>query len=142
MPPSGACGVGVRAEMMGTHDRHNVLPHADTYKLRWALLLADIENAAQAPPPRPFDHRSTKSSRNYHSVNGKQEANATGDIAYIPWDHIEDFRKGEECRPNVECRFVRKDVCKQQIVLQPQPCSFIKKFKYRTARKVEPILSF
>lgn len=114
---------------MAMQERTNALPHADLYKIRWAPLLEDIKNVVQVCPPGPFDHRSIQWSRSYRFQTGYEGGDATGDIAYIPWDRIEDFRKGEECRPDVECKFVRKDICKQTTLFQPQPCSFIEKFR-------------
>ena len=115
------------------HAEVNVMAHADIYKLRWAPLLHDIQNALQVPPPGPFDHRSIEWSRSHRFQSGSHASDSTGDIAYIPWNRIEDFRKGEECRPDVECKFVRKDVVKQTTLSQPQPCSFIEKFRYGSA---------
>ena len=126
-----------RVQSMTMDERVNVMEQAEFYKLRWGNVLSEIENQVQVPPLGPFDHRSiqwSRSPRFQHSYHG---GDTIGDMAYIPWNRIEDFRKGEECRPDVECKFVRKDVCKQTSLLQPQPCTFIEKFRYRTARRTE-----
>lgn len=114
---------------MVIHECINVLPHANLYKFRWAPL-HDIGNIVPIPPLGSFDHRFIEWSSSYCFQNGYH---TWDNIEYIPSDCIEDFTKGEECHPNVESKFVRKDVCKHTTLSQLQPYSFIKNFRYGSA---------
>lgn len=77
--------------------------------------------------PAQVDHISIEWKRRFYFQGDYKGGDAIGDIACILWNHIEDFKEGEECCHDVDCQFVRKYVCKHTTQLQPQPTSFIKK---------------
>jgi hypothetical protein len=67
-----------------------------------------LHSLVQRPQPGTFNHSDLAWAKQ-NRVKGRRtdpRTNALVSVAYIPWDRVQDFVKGEEARTDAPCKFV------------------------------------